>query len=105
MLLPIVFILVLKESCSGSPPIAHRDELRLPAYAPDLQPDEYLNNDLKQHVAPAVPSRCLKRADQKTRAGAHHQAHLTDPALQSIGSSTACRRHRRLRFLAEAGLR
>jgi transposase len=39
---------------------AHRDEIELfylPPYAPELNPDEYLNGDLKLGVAARVPAR------------------------------------------------
>jgi len=39
----------------------------LPAYAPELNPDEYLNNNLKQKVHSGLPARTAKDLRKKTR--------------------------------------
>jgi hypothetical protein len=39
----------------------------LPVYAPELNPDEYLNNNLKQKVHSGLPARSVKDLRKKTR--------------------------------------
>jgi transposase len=46
----------------------HEDEIEiffLPSYSPELNPDEYLNGDLKQGVHSGIPSRTKKQLTQK----------------------------------------
>lgn len=46
---------------------AHPDQIAvhyLPPYAPELNPDEYLNGDLKQQVARRAPARDRKELEQ-----------------------------------------
>lgn len=46
----------------------HTDEIEvfyLPAYAPDLNPDEYLNCDLKQGIRASSPARTQKQLEKK----------------------------------------
>ena len=59
---------------------AHEIELfYLPAYAPDHNPDEYLNNDLKQKLRQQPQPAIARRADQEhPRRAARHPA-LTSP--------------------------
>ena len=59
---------------------AHEIELfYLPAYAPDHNPDEYLNNDLKQKLRQQPQPASQRRADQEhPRRAARHPA-LTSP--------------------------
>ena len=59
---------------------AHEIELfYLPAYAPDHNPDEYLNNDLKQKLRQQPQPAIARRADQEhPRRAARHPA-LTAP--------------------------
>jgi len=48
----------------------HKDEievLHLPSYSPELNPDEYLNNDLKMRVHSGNPARSKKDLEYKTR--------------------------------------
>ena len=57
----------------GSPPMRHEIELfYLPAYAPDHNPDEYLNNDLKQKLRqqpqPATQDELIKNTRAVLRA-------------------------------------
>ena len=40
----------------------------LPAYSPELNPDEYLNGDLKKGVHSGIPARNKDQLKQKTRA-------------------------------------
>ncbi|TCL52961.1 transposase, partial [Hydrogenispora ethanolica] len=39
----------------------------LPSYSPELNPDEYLNGDLKRRVHSGIPARTLKDLKKKTR--------------------------------------
>jgi len=42
----------------------HRDEIEvyyLPSYSPEMNPDEYLNGDLKHRIRSAAPARNLKQ--------------------------------------------
>ena len=39
----------------------------LPAYSPELNPDEYLNGDLKQNIRSGLPARSEKALTKKTR--------------------------------------
>jgi transposase len=48
----------------------HKDEIivfYLPSYSPELNPDEYLNNNLKQRVHSGLPARTEKELHKKTR--------------------------------------
>ena len=48
----------------------HADEIAvfyLPSYSPELNPDEYLNNNLKQRVHSGIPARTEKELRKKTR--------------------------------------
>ena len=49
---------------------AHKEKIAvfyLPAYSPELNPDEYLNNNLKQKVHSGLPARTAKDLRKKTR--------------------------------------
>jgi transposase len=39
----------------------------LPSYSPELNPDEYLNGDLKQKIRSGLPARTQKDLEKKTR--------------------------------------
>lgn len=39
----------------------------LPSYSPELNPDEYLNGDLKQRIRSGIPARSVKDITRKTR--------------------------------------
>lgn len=39
----------------------------LPSYSPELNPDEYLDGDLKQSIRSGLPARCEKDLTKKTR--------------------------------------
>ena len=39
----------------------------LPSYSPELNPDEYLNADLKQTIRSGLPARTVKELTKKTR--------------------------------------
>ena len=39
----------------------------LPSYSPELNPDEYLNGDLKQSIRSGLPARSEKELTRKTR--------------------------------------
>lgn len=59
----------------------HRSEIEvfyLPAYSPDLNPDEYLNNDLKNGIRTAAPSR--SKADLKGKVLGHMRMLQQKPA-------------------------
>ena len=63
---------------------AHEIELcYLPAYAPDHNPDEYLNNDLKQKLRQQPQPAIARRADQghSLRAARHPALTTTHPHL------------------------
>lgn len=48
----------------------HKDEIELfflPSYSPDLNPDEYLNNDLKQSMNQKAPANTQKSLERKVR--------------------------------------
>ena len=48
---------------------AHNDEIEvfyLPAYSPDLNPAEYLNNDVKQQVHDKPPTMSVKQLKKRT---------------------------------------
>ena len=47
----------------------HKEQIEvffLPSYSPELNPDEYLNGDLKSGVHSGVPARTEKQLKQKT---------------------------------------
>jgi len=49
---------------------SHQEEIRvfyLPSYAPELNPDEYLNGDLKSRVHSGIPARNQEDLEHKTR--------------------------------------
>jgi transposase len=59
----------------------HRDEIEvfyLPPYAPELNPDEYLNGDLKLGVAARAPPRT--KPERTTAAPSHHRTRQPRPA-------------------------
>ena len=59
---------------------AHEIELfYLPAYAPDHNPDEYLNNDLKQKLRQQPQPAIERRADQEHPCGPARHPALTSP--------------------------
>jgi transposase len=48
----------------------HRERIELfflPSYSPELNPDEYLNGDLKQRIRSGLPARTEKELTKKTR--------------------------------------
>jgi transposase len=48
----------------------HKDQIEvffLPSYSPELNPDEYLNGDLKQKIRSGIPPRTEKELTKKTR--------------------------------------
>jgi transposase len=48
----------------------HKEQIELfflPAYSPELNPDEYLNGDLKQRIRSGLPARTEKELKKKTR--------------------------------------
>jgi len=48
----------------------HREQIEvfyLPSYAPEYNPDEYLNSNLKQHIGSGLVSRSVENLIQKTR--------------------------------------
>ena len=60
---------------------AHRDALAvyyLPPYAPELNPDEYLNNDLKLGVAARAPARAKPELAKAARSHLRTLQHRPD---------------------------
>ena len=50
--------------------VQHKNEIEvffLPPYSPEVNPDEYLNGDLKQRVRSGIPARSEKDLTKKTR--------------------------------------
>ena len=48
----------------------HKDQIEvffLPSYSPELNPDEYLNSDLKQNIRSGLPARSVEDLKKKTR--------------------------------------